>query len=171
MKIELKKISFNERMSEETNCFVADLYINGKKVGYVKNDGRGGCTDYHGDSKEANQVIREAEAYFNSLPKVKEVKYNFEYQPTLENAIDEQFELYLKAKAYKKMEKQMECAILFGVPDGHSYNMIKYKQPLSVLVKNYKANLQKKIMEIKVNDCKNGVVILNTNLEALGLTS
>ncbi len=33
-------------MSEETNCFVADLYINGKKIGYVKNDGRGGCTDY-----------------------------------------------------------------------------------------------------------------------------
>jgi hypothetical protein len=43
MKIELRKISFNERMSEETNCYAADLYVDGKKVGEVGNDGHGGC--------------------------------------------------------------------------------------------------------------------------------
>ena len=30
MKIELKKIEFSERKSEETNSFVADLWCNGK---------------------------------------------------------------------------------------------------------------------------------------------
>ncbi len=167
MKIELKKISFNERMSEETNCFVADLYINGKKVGYCKNDGHGGCTDYHGNTKEDNQVIAEAEAYFKSLPMKKCEEYNFEYQPTLEEAIDEQFELYLKQREEKKMQKLMLKAILFGRLNANSYKYINYKQPLSGIPTNV---LQTVVNQIKTRHCKDGVQILNTNLQALGIT-
>jgi len=168
MKIELKRVSFNERMSEETNCFVADLYINGKKVGECSNDGRGGCTDYRGDRPEHYQVIRDAENYFKSLPKVKSEEYNFEYQPTLESAIDDQFEEYLKVKAFKKLEKKFETAICFGVPDGNSYRFVswKSKKPLSVIPK---AIIQNEVNRIKANECKNGVVILNTNLQSLGI--
>jgi hypothetical protein len=168
MKIELKRVSFNERMSEETNCFVADLYINGKKVGECSNDGRGGCTDYRGDRPEHYQVIRDAENYFNSLPKVKDEKYNFEFQPSLESAIDDQFEEYLKAKAAKKMEKTFETAICFGVPDGNSYRYISWKgkKPLSTIPK---VIIQGEVNRIKANECKNGVVILNTNLQSLGI--
>ena len=166
MKIELKKISFNERMSEETNAFVADLYINGKKVGYVKNDGCGGCTDYRGNTKEDNQVIAEAEAYCKTLPKVKSEEFNFEYQPNLESMIDEQFEIYLKAKEEKKKEKLMETAILIGKPNGGSYSYFKQKIKLA----DFPANvLQPFIDKIKAQHCTNGVVILNTNLEKLGL--
>jgi hypothetical protein len=166
MKVELKKISFNERMSEETNCFVADLYINGKKVGYCKNEGRGGCTDYRGDTKEDNVLIAEAEAYYKSLPKVKDEKYNFTYQPTLESAIDEQLEEYLKAKERKKMEKHMVNAILFGVPNGCSYTMIRFKVPLSKIPMII---LQQKVDKIKKEECTNGMQILNTNLAELGV--
>lgn len=169
MKIKLKKISFYERMSEETNCFAADLYINGKRTGYCKNDGQGGCTFYHGYDLEGNQLIAEAEAYFLSLPKVKGEGLNFMRQPTLESAIDDQFELYLKAKEIKKKKKNMEYGILYGVPNGMTYAMIKYKQPLAELVKSHKPYLIKKILEIKTNECKNGIVILNTNLAELGL--
>ncbi len=34
-------------MSEETPCFSADLYENGKLVAHVKNSGNGGCNDYY----------------------------------------------------------------------------------------------------------------------------
>ena len=166
MKVELKKISFNERMSEETNCFIADLYINGIKVGECSNEGHGGCTDYGSPTNEGRELIKKAEAYYKSLPKVKDEKYNFEYQPTLEGAIDEQLEEYLKAKAQKKFEKYMVDAILFGVPNGYSYTRIKFKVPLS---KINPLALQQKVNEIKKKECTNGVVILNTNLEALGI--
>jgi len=167
MKIELKKISFNERMSQETNCFIADLYINGKKVGYAKNEGHGGCTDYRGDSKEGNVLIAEAEKYFLSLPKVKPNGYNFMLQPTLEGAIDEQLEDFLKAKAQKKMEKQMLTAILFGVPNGYSYTMIKYSSPLASMTT---IGLQTRVNDAIRKYCIGGVVILNTNLKELGVT-
>jgi len=46
MKIELKNVKHNERFSEETNCFSATLYVDGKRIGEVANRGYGGCDEY-----------------------------------------------------------------------------------------------------------------------------
>lgn len=46
MKIELRKIQVNNRLSEETLCFSADIVIDGKVAGEATNRGHGGCTDY-----------------------------------------------------------------------------------------------------------------------------
>jgi len=43
MKIELKNIKHAEFASQETNCYEATIYINGKREGLVSNDGQGGC--------------------------------------------------------------------------------------------------------------------------------
>lgn len=53
MKVELRRLKIVERMSQETICFVADVYVDGKKVGTAENDGRGGQT-----SVEVDQVTR-----------------------------------------------------------------------------------------------------------------
>lgn len=50
-KVELRKIHVDTRMSEETNCYSAELFVNDKKVGIVSNHGHGGCDDQHIDSK------------------------------------------------------------------------------------------------------------------------
>lgn len=42
MKLELRNVHFSERMSDETNCFSATVYVNGKRVGEVENRGCGG---------------------------------------------------------------------------------------------------------------------------------
>lgn len=47
MKIELRNIRINARLSEETNCFSATLYVDGKKVGECLNRGHGGETEVH----------------------------------------------------------------------------------------------------------------------------
>ena len=167
MKIELKRIEFSERLSEETNAFAADLYINGKKVGYCKNNGHGGCTDYRGYTNDDDKIIADAEAYFKSLPMVKPDGYNFTYQPTLESAIDDQFELWLKKREEKKMQKLMQKAIVIGKPNGNSYSYIKQKVSLDKLPTNV---LQDLVDIVKTKYCKDGVVILNNNLEALGIT-
>jgi|JFJP01.1.fsa_nt_gi copper chaperone CopZ len=169
MKIELKRISFNERMSEETNCFSADLYIDGKKVGSCKNDGRGGCTNYGGNSTADYDIIKEAEAYCKTLPKVKSSFDNFEFEQSLESVIDELLEEYLKAKEKSKVQKLMEKAILWGVPDSGRYTMIKYNIPLSHVANVRLKKLQETVDAIKIKHCAGNVQILNTNLEALGI--
>ena len=49
MKIELKAIQYAAFSSEETNCYTANLYVEGRKIGTVGNDGRGGCDRFDGD--------------------------------------------------------------------------------------------------------------------------
>jgi hypothetical protein len=44
--IELKAIKYAEFASEETHCFEANIYINGKLYCHVDNDGRGGSNRY-----------------------------------------------------------------------------------------------------------------------------
>jgi hypothetical protein len=160
-------------MSEETNAFVADLHINGKKVGCCKNNGQGGCTDYYGNSKEDNEIIRQAEEYYKTLPKVKSKEFNFEYQPSLENTIDDLFEEWitakLKAKEEKRIQKLMQKAIIWGVPNSGKYTIIQYAVPLTHVAKVQLKKLQETIDNIKATQCKDGIVILNTNLKELGV--
>lgn len=167
MKIELKQIKFSEAMSEETNAFTADLYINGKKVGYCRNSGHGGCTDYNSYSPELRPVIAEAETYCKTLPKMEFSGTKFDQ--SLESVIDELLEDWIIAKERKKMEKRMETGILWGKPKSGAYTYLNYKIPLKAMVQTTPKTLQERIDKIKADHCTGGVVILNTNLQELGL--
>ncbi len=65
MEITLKNISHNERLSEETNCFSATIYTDGKKAGEASNHGHGGPTTIH--PPELEQKIN---TYAKTLPPV-----------------------------------------------------------------------------------------------------
>lgn len=168
MNIELRKFNHNERLSEETNAFAADLYIDGKKVGYAKNDGRGGCTDYGTYEAACRAKIAEAEAYCKTLPAIKVPRRDgsqFEIPMNLEHYIDQLVESEIKKKFQKKMDKLMECAIVMGTP-GASYRYAKYRVPLTQVPT---AQLQAAVNQYKAQ-LRPGEQILNTNLAALGIT-
>ena len=59
MKVELKRLQIYERMSEETIAFNADVWIDGKKAGYAKNNGHGGNTDVRIDDRALAAALRE----------------------------------------------------------------------------------------------------------------
>lgn len=104
MKIELKNIKYSAHLSEETNAFTANLYINGKKVGYVKNAGHGGCTDYYAFDFKYKDLIKEAEKYAALLP---DIDYgDFTINSNLENLIDRIFEDWLIKKEISKNSKK-----------------------------------------------------------------
>ena len=127
MEIKLKNVKFYERMSEETNAFTADLYVNGKKVGYAKNEGHGGCTDYYPNSIEDRAVINEAEQYCLGLPPI---KYgSFEIEMNLEHKIDQLFEEWLKAKDEAKLQKKLAKSMLSNlcVKTANGYTELSWK--------------------------------------------
>lgn len=64
-RISLKGVKYFAAGSEETNCFVATVYFDGKKVGSAQNDGHGGATFIHYTTPE---VAAEVQAYAASLP-------------------------------------------------------------------------------------------------------
>ena len=158
MKLELKNVKFYESMSEETNCFQADLFINGKKIAYVKNDGRGGSTDYNVHDFKDQPVLREAEAYCKTLPK--ERIGNTDYEVSLEGKIDDLFEDWLKVKADKKLLKDMEKGILIGTRN--QYQMLYWKHPIITLLSVEKG---REVIRKTLKDyIDKGETILNTNI-------
>lgn len=179
MKIELKNIKINLTFSEETTMFMADLFINGLLAGEANNDGRGGCTFYSvrtydmkkrtslsvGDIERNRELLRQAEAYCLSLPKVRVEEYDFEFDMNLTHFIDDLVTAELEKKEKKKLEKKMLDTIMWGKPNGHSYTQVKFKVTLA---KVPTARLQEVVDKYK-KEFKSGDVFLNTNLEALGI--
>lgn len=169
MKLGLKNVKFYESMSEETNCFQADLFINGKKIAYVKNSGQGGCTDYHVLDFTQQQILRDAEAYCLTLPKQK-ISDTFEFQPTLESMIDDLFELWLKAKQDTKLAKRINTSMLNCIICGSPQNYTEYfwqtkdkkKVPIAQMLKTENG---RNLIIAKLKSLK-GQNILNTNLPA-----
>ena len=103
MNIELRNIKVHERLSEETTCFDASLYINGKKVGYANNRGTGGPTDYGLDNyhdEAAKKLLKEAEEYCLGLPDRTCTALNepFAYKMNLEYFIDDLLSEFLEEK-------------------------------------------------------------------------
>ena len=74
MKLELKNIKHTSWASEETHCYQASLYVDGKPVAIVSNDGHGGADRYYDHPKFKGgksawcDKMQEVHEYFKSLP-------------------------------------------------------------------------------------------------------
>lgn len=113
LKVELKSVKFFERMSEETNAFVANIYIDGKKSGEAKNEGQGGCTHYYFSDPKVRDAF---ETYAKSLPAIViegsklGQKEDYTMEMNGEHLIDELFTEWLKASYEKKDAQKFERA-------------------------------------------------------------
>jgi len=169
MKIELKNVKVNEAFSEETTCFIADVFINGKKVAHAKNDGRGGCTDYY-PYEGQRELLNLAEDFCKRLPKEK-VDFGgtiHEFAQSLESVIDNLLFEKEKEKEQKKIEKLCENNIVWGKPNGMSYKMLSFKGKIKFAdvkktIQGQKA-LERLIDRVK-GELKEGEEIFNKNLE------
>lgn len=168
MKIELKNVKVNEAFSEETTCFIADVFINGKKVAHAKNDGRGGCTDYY-PYEGQRELLKQAELFCKELPK-REFTFGDitrEFDQTLESVIDDLVFAKEKEKEDKKMIKLCENHIVWGKPNGYSYSVLSFKgkpkfADIKKTIQGQKA-LERLINRVK-SELKEGEEIFNKNL-------
>ena len=58
MEIKLKNLKIAKFMSEETTCFQATIYVDGKIAGTAQNDGHGGSTYCHLDPKYHDLITK-----------------------------------------------------------------------------------------------------------------
>lgn len=174
MNIELKNVKYYESFSEETLAFQASLYIEGKRAGTAKNDGRGGPTYYDGDNKEGQELIRQAENYTKALPEKHypkdEYMAAFSIPMNLEHYIDDLLNDYLRKKDVEKIQKRvtkdMEKGIVFGKPNDNSWNVQTYGVPLQQVLSHPKGpeSVTNTIAKNIFKELKDGVKILNTNI-------
>lgn len=65
-RITLKNIKYAAFASQETHCYEATIYFDGKKVGHVSNEGHGGCDD---DRATDDKGWAEMLAFIKTLPR------------------------------------------------------------------------------------------------------
>lgn len=102
MNLELRNVKINKAMSEETNCFSADVWADGVKSGVVSNHGHGGCNRYHWINQEIGKKIEDF---------AKEQKTEFEFEK-LDQLISD---LFVKFQVKKDFVRWTKKSTLFHV--------------------------------------------------------
>ena len=101
MHIELKKVKFHEDMSDETNCFSAELWTDGKKLAIVSNSGQGGSNNY-----DFNMTIDGTRwNAFSEWCKAQPHEFDFLYE---DQVVDTLFSEWLKADDIRRQKAQMK---------------------------------------------------------------
>lgn len=173
MKIELKNIKHSPSLSQETEAFTANLYINGALAGYARNNGHGGSTDYSQADEKGRDLIRQAEEYCLGLPE-KQYPANhgmeaYSIKMNLEHFIDDLLDKHLQEKENKKFEskinKAMVNGIVYGIPN-ESARILQFKIPLSKLLvlPTGPETIKNSIITSVVPKIKPGEIIMNTNI-------
>jgi len=113
MNLEMKAIKHFASGSEETYCYTATVYLDGKPFAMVSNDGHGGCDrDYShdkfkGDYREYRQTMTKIDEYFKSLPNTDPCKYFPEgLEQSFERWCSEQVTNFLYKKDVKRALKK-----------------------------------------------------------------
>jgi len=133
MNITLKNIKHAAFASQETHCFEATVYLDGKRFCTVENDGRGGCDDFRplkgGKNSDLYAKIKEIDA---ELGKEMIKGDGFEVQNCIEIVIGNLVNNWLQEKEVKKILRKIayvdKAGDLYTVnlkPTAENINIIK----------------------------------------------
>lgn len=168
MKLELKKVNIITRMSEETTCFHAVLYVNDKPAADCSNTGKGGMTDVRFYDMD---VLGEVMEYCKENPVVNEFRgksYSFH---GVDIRVDELLVEYQMKKELKSRQKKALVLHDTSMKDPayviHKYLNLRMDIESMMKDKLCKGALKQKILEYR----NKGVTVMNTNIDykALGL--
>lgn len=175
-KVQLKKLQMFE--GHDGYGFNADVWINGVKCLHARDDAWGGEYDYYdykdyNDKSNPNNAKIDANVqllndYIASLPPKdyelgdKTRKIDISLDIFINDLVIEE----LQRKERLKMQRKMKTCVLFGKKDDDHYAYLNFKKPLTSFPLNY---LQMQVDKIKKEHCTDGIEILNTNLELIGV--
>ncbi len=172
MNIELKNIKHSPSLSEETEAFTANIYIDGVLAGYASNRGHGGPTDYSHTNEKGLELIRKAEEYCKGLPPKQyheEGNKKFFMVMNLENYIDDLLGKHLDEKILQNFRNQikraMEKSIVVGITD-HSFKNFSFNNPIAKILLHPKGTeiLISNIRDVVLPKLNGTEQILNTNI-------
>lgn len=112
MKIELRNIKNHRGLSQESNAYTADIWIDGVKRGNVSNHGTGGP-----DNVLPHSLYQELSELAKKLPPVKLYENMPDVQPDVDMVL---FEALVLAEKSKKLTQLLKTKII-SVHDGKCY--------------------------------------------------
>lgn len=113
MKIELKNVKYAAFNSQETDCFEATIYLDGKRACRVSNEGHGGPHLF-----ESLAVQQQIDAYAKTLP---EIDVSYLYSDGAHHTMAQDAELLISGLVERWLQKK-QCAnkVMYRAP-GQTY--------------------------------------------------
>lgn len=155
MKIELRKVHYSASLSEETNAYSADLYIDGVLTAHVSNHGQGGCDEVHPANGKTYDDITSVEQWIkaNHPPRTTDIKMPdgsmFVMDVTLESLCGDIVAEYLSTKELQRLLKRTVAYFdptkksvytfkgkLEGVQRAHTITALLRSTPHAVVLNN-----------------------------------
>ena len=96
MKIELKKVKYSAALSQDTNAYSAEIWVDGVKRGTVQNQGMGGPDDVH-----PHTLAMEIIEYAKTLPPIS--CFGKELPQSLEIVLGDILDKHLREKRLKRL--------------------------------------------------------------------
>jgi hypothetical protein len=106
-RVELKSVKIFDAMSEETHCFTAKVYLDGKLLGFVQNSGHGGC---HDGDREVEEKLGE---YAATLPPEPWKFSEGTFQPDFESVINDLLHEFVLRREAKKLIRKTKSKVVF----------------------------------------------------------
>lgn len=170
-KIELRNIKHSVSLSQETEAFTADIYIDGRKVAYAHNEGTGGPTGYGFYKTDDRQLLQQLEAYCKTLPPVFLSEQFPSVEQNLESVIDDLLTKHLAQKEIDKFDKKARKLFATHIIAGPAaekigeYRNFKPSHPIQAyLTSNANKEVLKKLIAKVKAKLVTGEVILNDNI-------
>jgi hypothetical protein len=169
-----------ENFGHDLGGFFCDIYFDKKKVGYLNNDGWGGCPDIrpYGYDEKSNALMKsfenflteqnfgqfQADDYNKPHPQMQGLKdwkasdFNFEAQVEF---------ICERLNFIKNIEKHTKKAIVYGNPRSSNYKIVSWKgvKSLDEFVQSIGVGRFTNIVKDIQNKLVEGEIIYNTNLE------
>lgn len=153
----------------------ADIWINGIFCMHVFDSACGGEFEYtentfnNPKTKQVEANIKLLDDFIAQMPEQSTPygKIKFDRDCYINEILAKQEDAKAEAKHEKKKRALYSHAIVIGDPAKTAYRYFDFKRPLSEIAPMI---VQRQINIAKIEYCKNGEVILNDNLKALGLT-
>lgn len=153
--ITVKNVKFLHSLSEETLCFTATVYENGKKIGDARNRGHGGNTDIYLDKND------------RTMSQLSEL------EDTVDNLVYDIFNQKEREKSKKKFERDIAKSICFGETtlEYYAIGFKGNKQTFAEIILTHPEGLKhvQRLTDSVKGRLKGKERILNTNLAALGV--
>lgn len=132
--LELRNISYNRALSEETNCYSAKLYLKGVHIADVCNRGCGGPDDLRTTKGHDEKELEPIDAFFKALP---EIPSQFTMgdgktlmlKPDLELWCGERVDEFILTKQYRSIVKRKVLMIEDGKVHEFSWKGLKALTP------------------------------------------
>jgi hypothetical protein len=106
-RITLRALKTNQALSRETDCYSADVYLDGKKVAHAGNDGHGGPDHFHVLDAEAWKVVEALAAEYS--------QFDFEQVDDLIGALREERKIAQRVK--RNLAKGLTAMVLVETSD------------------------------------------------------